>query len=101
MAKPQERLNVIHFPTGRIIPFPTKLCGCGCGLLLNEQEDCFIKVDSVRKWYVDEVCMMDDLDIEERDGRYRVRHTDYWYRSKNELFEDYQAYWVNEYAPIA
>lgn len=100
MAKPLAK--ILAFPKkAEVLQFPiAKKCGCGCGILLNEKEDSFIKVDSVGKWYTDEVCMLAGLDVIERNGYYKVRHTDYWY-TKKEFNEDYQAYWVNEYAPIA
>ena len=92
--------NVLQFPKAAIIQFPTKLCGCGCGILLNEQEDSFIKSDEYQQWYVDEIDMMNALDVVKANGKYRWRGTDYWY-TKQDFYQEIRAYWVNEYAPIA
>jgi N6-adenosine-specific RNA methylase IME4 len=103
MAKAQHHLphNVIRFPLAEIIQFPkTQLCGCGCGILLNIEEDSFIRCEETGQWYVDEFDFLKALEVTKRGDRYRFRDTDYWY-TKSEFYNEMKAYWMNDYAPIA
>lgn len=99
MAK--QYAEVLAFqPNSRVIPFPTQLCGCGCGTLLNMSEDAFIISEETGKWYMDESDFLKALDVVEKNGFYRFDTTDYWYK-KNEFYEEMSAYWVNALVPIA
>lgn len=100
MAKKLADIIAFKLPA-RVVQFPlTKLCGCGCGTLLNMSEDAFIISEETGQWYMDETDFLKALDVVERNGRYRYKTTEYWY-SKSEFYEELQAYWMNEFAPIA
>lgn len=101
MAKPLA--EIIAFPTkqAEVLPFPiSQLCGCGCGILLNKQEDAFIISEETGQWYVDEYDFLKAVDAVEYDGFYRFITTDYWY-TKTDFYEELSAYWMNDLVPIA
>lgn len=101
MAKPQAEIIAFKPRQAQIVPFPIiQLCGCGCGELLNMQEDAFIISEETGQWYVGEYDFLKSLDAVERNGFYQFRHTDYWY-TKSEFYEEMSAYWINVFAPIA
>lgn len=101
MAKRQA--DIISFkPRTQVIDFPVKHCGCGCGTLLNKQEDAYITSEETGQWYVDEVDFLKGVQAVERNGFYHFRddNNNYWY-TKTDFYEELQAYWMNDLVPIA
>jgi hypothetical protein len=103
LSEIQKLHNVIPFPITRIVQFPlTQLCGCGCGELLNIEEDAFIRCEETGQWYVDEYDFLKGVNAIEHNGLYHFMddNTGYWYTKKN-FYKEMSAYWMNDYAPIA
>ena len=84
--------EVLAFPSrASVVPFPkSQLCGCGCGTLLNKQEDSFIIREETGQWYTDEVDFLKALDVQKSGTRYRFRHDEYWY-TQSEFYEEMKA----------
>lgn len=103
MAKKLAEILAFKPIESQIVPFPiTKLCGCGCGELINKQEDAYITSEETGQWYVDEVDFLKAVQAVERNGFYHFRddNNNYWY-TKTDFYEELQAYWMNDLVPIA
>lgn len=105
MAKHLAEVLAFKPIKSQVIPFPlTQLCGCGCGELLNRQEDAFINCEESSKWYVDEYDFLKGEKVAELNGRYYFTEDDWEHPhtyTKSELFQELGVYWVNLLVPIA
>lgn len=103
MAKRQA--DIIAFkPRTQVIDFPVKHCGCGCGELINKQEDAYISCEESGNWYVDEYDFLKGEKVAELNGRYYFTEDDWQHPhiyTKSELFQELGVYWVNLLVPIA